>query len=113
MEAPEKMPFQPLGAKPLHVETDPAGTQLWKSKKRRPMTVKKSRIISLIETMIVLKRLDSLTPTTSSQVSASTISTAKRLKTTGWPMKCGAAASTSAGAPLGHIASHIGMPQFH
>src|SRR5256885_17181843 len=103
MDAPEKMPFQPLGAKPFQVVKEPSGTQLRTLKKRRPTAMKNTRMTSLVATMIVLKRVDSLTPTTSSQVSASTMRTAKRLKTTGWPNRTGAEARTSGGAPFGQV----------
>src|SRR5581483_7107087 len=107
------MPDQPLGANPFQNDGAATGDQLWKSKKRRPIATKKQRITSLIATMIALKRLDSFTPTTNSQVSASTISTANRLKTIGVPNRCGADARISGVAPFGQTVSHRGTPQSH
>src|SRR5262245_29838559 len=72
IEAPEKMPFHPFGAKPCHGDAAPAGAQLPKSKKRSPTHTKNARMTSLIATITVLKRDDSFTPTTSSHVIATT-----------------------------------------
>src|SRR5438128_8978586 len=89
--APTLMPFNPFGAK-LGVVHSSGRMYLSPTNRNNPM------IPTLIATITVFTRADSLVPMTRSQVMRATIASAGRLKTIGMGPRCGAAAS-SAGSP--------------
>ena len=88
IDAPVMMPVKPLGAN---------GCQLAGLTQKAPMATKAMTRTILSTTMMLLKRADSLTPTTSSTVRSATMAPAGRLKTMGMPKTCGACAKHARG----------------
>src|SRR2546422_306853 len=84
--APTLIPFSPFGAK-LGVVHSSGRMYLRPTNKNNPM------IPTLIATITVFTRADSLVPMTRSQVMRATMASAGRLKTIGMGPRCGAAAS--------------------
>ena len=84
--APTLMPFKPFGAK-LGVVHSSGRMYLRPTNRNSPM------MPTLIATMTVFTRADSLVPMTRSQVMSATMASAGRLKTMGMGPRCGAAAS--------------------